>query len=167
MGDLQDMLDQQEKFQRFIHPTHRSPGELSPDERAHFFETMFVGTTSELVEASNEIGWKPWASSRHLNREEYMGELIDAWHFLMNLFLIAEATEAEIRDKYFAKQKVNIQRQNKGYDGVTGKCAHCHRDILEVNGGIGKTLDTNYPGMSWCSPVCADMWASQREHKHN
>jgi hypothetical protein len=151
----------------FIHPQGRAPYTLGPDERAHFFETMNFALISELVEASNEIGWKPWATSRHLNRYEYIGELVDAWHFLMNLFLLAGATEYEIYTRYFEKQKVNIDRQLKGYDGVSSRCAFCHRNIAEVQGGVMETKDTNHPEISWCSPVCADNWVAQREVKNN
>lgn len=124
------------------------PISLTPEERAEFFRWNFIALVTELTEASEEIGWKPWASSRHLNSEEYIGELVDAFHFLLNLILLASCPWETFIHSYLKKRRVNMDRQRKGYDGVSGKCSTCHRDIpttpslhVEVTEPDGRSLD--------------------------
>lgn len=107
------------------------PDTMSPDERAVFFTWNVTALMFEIGEAGNEIGWKPWASARFVNRDEYVGELADAFHFMLNLLLISGVTWEEFVGRYMAKRDKNFQRQAEGYDGVTGKCPECHRDIAE------------------------------------
>lgn len=110
------------------------PGSLDGDMRADYIRTMILATEDELHEALAETGWKPWASSRHLNRAEYKGELVDAWHFFMNLLLVANITWDEFSLAYEAKNKVNHSRidQGDGYDGIAGKCPGCRRDLGDL-----------------------------------
>jgi len=130
MGDrLADMLAMQRRLQ--IESYGEDPSSLTPEKRADFFRSMAFALNTELTEVSEEIGWKPWATSRHLNREAYLKELIDAWHFMMNLWLIAGGTADEFYEMYMAKHKVNAKRQEEGYDGTSSKCRNpdCRRAL--------------------------------------
>jgi hypothetical protein len=73
------------------------------------------------------VGWKPWASSKHINRDAFVSELVDTWQFLMNLFQVVDVTPEELGEKLAAKHKVNWQRIAKEYDGVSDKCPECKR----------------------------------------
>jgi hypothetical protein len=135
----------------------KDPGSLVGDERAAYVRDMVLAVTDELHEALGETGWKPWASSRHLNRAEYMGELVDVWHFFMNLLLVANITWDEFSDAYISKNAENIRRQELGlaYDGIQGKCPACKRDlgdIEKVNPGIVFLL---YDEKTYCTEFCA------------
>ena len=92
-----------------------------------------LACTAELHEALAETGWKPWATSQHINEEQFKTELIDAWHFLMNLFLHAGMMPTEIWARYNLKWKINMQRQEDGYDGVSTKCLACGRNLDDPN----------------------------------
>lgn len=102
---------------------------LEGEERALFIKDMSLALMDEIHEALAEVGWKPWATSRHVNEEAFKGELIDAWHFLMNLFIVAGMDADEIQRRYHKKRQQNQQRQTDGYDGVDGKCPACHRAL--------------------------------------
>lgn len=106
---------------------------MTPDERIQYIKDMSFALIKELSEATDEVGWKSWAKSRHINEEKYVGELIDMLHFLINLFLVTgmdPSTIADtIYDKYWVKSEINAQRQRDGYDGVSGKCIHCKRAL--------------------------------------
>ncbi len=80
---------------------------------------------NEPHEALAETGWKPWATSNHINVERFHGELVDAWHFFMNLMLHSGMTAETLTTLYYAKREINITRQNNGYTGVTEKCPGC------------------------------------------
>lgn len=96
-----------------------------------FFRWNVLAATSELVELLNEVGWKPWATSRHFNREQVIGEAVDVLHFVANILRMAGCTGQELSDRYRAKQLVNLHRQLNGYDGVSTKCSVCKRDLAE------------------------------------
>lgn len=105
----------------------------SDEERiTHIKENAFA-LIAELYEAINEIGWKSWATSRHINRNQFVAELVDVWHFLMNLMLHVGIDADEFMKLYQAKNEINVQRHTDGYDGLSGKCSYCHRDLLDAD----------------------------------
>jgi dimeric dUTPase (all-alpha-NTP-PPase superfamily) len=117
---------------------HVDPTKLEGAERAAFLHWNLVALDDELHEALQEVSWKPWAKADFLNREAFLKEMVDAFHFFMNILMIA-APEGDLRqlsidfiDGYLAKKKINAQRQVDGYDGVTSKCPNCHRELSEV-----------------------------------
>lgn len=106
---------------------HGDVSSLTGNDRAAYFRTQALSLMFEIGEAGNEIGWKPWATTRHINSAAYRAELIDALHFLLNLMLLNDMTADEIYEGYIAKQKINRERQANGYDGVSTKCPLCKR----------------------------------------
>lgn len=102
---------------------------LDGEERIEMFKQMYIALADELHEALGEMGWKPWATSKHFNEAAVQGELIDAWHFFMNLIILSGMDPEEMFEKYMAKHKKNQQRQIDGYDGVSTKCRGCGRAL--------------------------------------
>lgn len=105
------------------------PFRMDEETRSQYIRDMVLAATDELHEALNEAGWKPWATSRHLNREAFIGELVDVLHFVVNLALVAGCTAEEFQDRYMEKADRNKLRQDRGYDGVWGKCTICQRAL--------------------------------------
>lgn len=143
---MQDWLNSQSELQRKMpspHPTDlftrateedRGDYELPTDEdrkpAIDFLHWNVTALTDELHELLGEIGWKPWAKSRHINLEAARGEAIDAMHFLANIFLVLGLDDAEeVMRRYHAKHKKNAARQEAGYDGVSTKCPGCKRAL--------------------------------------
>ena len=125
-GTLQAMLDAQRTFQLIIAP-ELGGGDPADKCNPHFLRDMKDALESELDELQNETGWKPWATSRHVNIDAARSEWIDAWHFMMNIALALGMDEEMILNMYMAKLKKNIARQDAGYDGVSTKCPKCKR----------------------------------------
>lgn len=96
------------------------------EKRIEFIRNMILALTDELHEVLNETGWKPWATSRHINEEAFKNELIDAWHFFMNLILVSGMSPDEFYIRYRQKREKNIKRNREGYDGLN-KCPSCKR----------------------------------------
>ena len=88
-----------------------------------------LAATDELHEMLNEVGWKPWATSRHLNREAYVGELVDVLHFVANMLSMVGVSGTELTRRYKEKQERNAARQRDGYTGVQEKCPNCGRGL--------------------------------------
>jgi hypothetical protein len=93
--------------------------------RSSFMLWNAWAATDEIHEAMREVGWKPWATSRHLNSEAFIEELADAMHFIGNLTLACAINRHEdpktlalmLWSKYQDKVEENIRRQREGYDG--------------------------------------------------
>jgi dUTPase len=161
---LTDMLIKQKWLQSRMPPLRQPPGELTGDDRADYIRTMVLAATDELHEAMNEVGWKPWATSRHVNRDAYVSELIDVLLFWFNLCLVANVSADEIHAGYIKAFEKSISRQAEGYDGVVGKCPRCHRDYddagVECDTGstTAVTFDRSEPFVIgspwyWCAGV--------------
>lgn len=76
-------------------------------------------TVEELYEAIGILKNKPWKQSfRHLTpeqKQEFLEELADAWHFFIELHILAGVTPEEIFKQYFRKTLINKQRRETGY----------------------------------------------------
>lgn len=134
--DLAELIQHHDELQRKFEPVGRAPQDIDDgEELIQFFKDMHIALCDEMFEMMKEVGWKPWATSRHLNIEEVRGELIDALHFWLNLWMATFSSLATpeymagvLDDGYMRKNAVNAERQEQDYDGVTGKCPECHRD---------------------------------------
>lgn len=104
---------------------------MTLEERIEFIRWNAIALSGELAEALGEVGWKPWATARYIDREPYVGELIDMWKFLMNLGLVVAVTPNELMQRFRGKTLVNRTRHENGYDGVSSKCTTCHRALDE------------------------------------
>lgn len=109
---------------------HVQGGEFGPEGAAYFTWNAWA-LVVELGEMAGEVGWKPWATSRHVNREQVVAEAVDALHFMGNLLRMVDCTGEELTAAYKAKQLKNLRRQQEGYDGVSAKCRSCGRDVSE------------------------------------
>ena len=125
--EFRDALKAQHQLQ--IKSFGSDPKKLDDPEKLEWIRWNMLALSDELHEALAEVGWKPWAKSKHINRDAYVSELVDAFHFLMNLMLVVDCEAEEFLDKYFEKRGINEKRQAEGYDGVSTKCAHCKRAL--------------------------------------
>lgn len=131
---LTRMMHDQLKLQELL---DTNPLRMSEHERIAYIKDNVIALMSEVQEALQEIGWKPWATSRHINTDAAFGELRDAWQFLTNLMFavtgddpeaLAERLETTLRTKH----RINAHRHMTSYDGVAGKCPACMRGLDEI-----------------------------------
>lgn len=121
-------------------------------ERVEFIHWNVTALVDELHEALAETSWKPWAKGTFLNREAFLGELVDAQHFLNNLYLIIGAESEEITFRYLEKSSINAKRQADGYDGVSTKCPVCSRALDDPAVLCTPSLiETLGPGLCWAA----------------
>lgn len=78
-------------------------------------EKMILACTDELHEALRETPWKSWKKNQSFNSDKYKEELVDALHFLVNLFIAEGMTDKDIYDIYTRKNEENIERWKNGY----------------------------------------------------
>lgn len=148
---LAQMFGEQRQLQ--IKSYGKDPSALEGEERIQFIKDMKLALDDELAEFLAEVGWKPWASSRHVNVEPAQGELVDVFHFFMNLCMVVGLTPEALHEKYMLKRQKNADRQRDGYDGVTTKCAKCKRALDDE----GVTCKRPYPhgpySSAWCGQI--------------
>lgn len=125
---LQSTLEMQRDTYGHDLPMQPNPADHSyTDEQIQYVKDNVFAAQDEFFEAMKEVGWKPWAHGpRLIDREKFVGELVDVQHFLANLYVAVGVTGAELTAKYQAKQHRNKQRQIEGYDGKD-KCKVCGR----------------------------------------
>ena len=160
------MLELQRELQLKMPPPNRVPADLRGDERATFMVWNAYALTDEVHEAVAEMGWKPWATSRHLNGAPMLKEMVDAWHFFMNMLLVIggemgwtiEELADEFTKAYLKKNQVNAERQEQGYDGVSTKCPNCKRELSEVD----QLARVSAQGVEYCTQDCADQDKTRR-----
>jgi hypothetical protein len=125
---IRDILTAMVESQRLVQREYGHDFDAMTDvERMAYLTTMTTACSGELHEALAETGWKPWASSNHINREEWMGEMADAWLFFMNLMLAGGMTGEDLIERTAKKQDNSYKRIKEGYDGVSTKCPVCRR----------------------------------------
>jgi hypothetical protein len=136
IGPFEEWLKLQLQLQ--VYTYQQDPRELEGKDCTDFLMWNAFAATDELHEAMQEIGWKPWASSRHVNSELFLEEVVDALHFIGNMVLAAAMDRRETPEQlakilwvmYTKKLKINADRQVQGYDGLKGKCPTCRRVLF-------------------------------------
>lgn len=69
----------------------------------------------EVVELQRETNWKWWKTPKDPNNENIQEEVIDLWHFLIQLSIEVGLDPDKIVQKYIKKNKENMERQKQGY----------------------------------------------------
>ena len=135
---------------------------MSEEEKVAFIKDMCIALSDELHEFLSEVGWKPWATSRTINRNAAKGELVDLFHFFMNLCIVVGMGPHELYERYLEKRMRNIRRQEDGYDGQKGKCPNCHRDFSDMvkADGAAPLRRVQVVDKVFCSQKCAKEYAS-------
>ena len=118
---LETMLKLQTLFQENVDPRFES---FDLSVRAAFIRDHFVYLDQELQEMLYEVPYfKHWKNYDNMTDDEIDAaydkakeELVDAWHFFMNLMIGLGMTSDELFEGYLKKNKENIRRQEEGYD---------------------------------------------------
>jgi len=148
---LRIVFASQEHFQSLL---GHDLAEYDDETKVAYLKDQILALLDEAHEALGEIGWKPWATSRHINREAFSGELADILCFLVNLALGVGLSPDEFFALHQEKVLRNIARQEANYDGVTGKCPGCGRAIDDLR-AKGLPVGT-FGGVDYCSPECIE-----------
>lgn len=119
--NLQYMMDCQRKFQGKFGQDFNN---MSDKERTTFIKEHTLWVCDELHEMIHELPWvKPWSQKyKDWDKEKLdtqwilsQEELIDAWHFLINITIALGLSSDDVFKMYKEKNKINIERQNNGY----------------------------------------------------
>jgi hypothetical protein len=144
MDRLAEMFVRQAALQRQSYNIDFTTLGEEVEDRAEYIRMSVLAGIVELTEALNETGWKTWATNRDYDAAKVVAELVDAWHFMMNVMLASgiapETLASAFFDAYVAKSQRNAERQVVGYDGREEKCPHCFRALDDVGVGQDKVM---------------------------
>lgn len=125
--------------------------ETTPEHVAEMVRVQTLACIKELGEALDEVGWKPWASSRHINVEAFRSELIDAFRFWLNLVHISGMSAEGVLSHYEESLTKTNARVENGYTGIN-KCPGCKRSYDDIHVRCLPRDDGNDPPTpSWCA----------------
>ena len=82
------------------------------EERISALATAIV---HEAVEVQNLTNWEWWKKSIEFDQVQAREELIDLWHFLIQMSIELGMTPNEILSEYQKKHQINKQRHENGY----------------------------------------------------
>lgn len=136
MCNLDTMLQMQRKFQERLGADFES---MSTQDRVAFIKEYSIHLNQEINEMLYELPYfKPWKDYSGLTKadeqmmfEKAKMELIDAWHFFMNMMLGLGMTADEMYTMYIAKNRENHRRQDAGY---TADVSYRDQSVEEVMG---------------------------------
>ncbi len=83
-----------------------------------WLKNFLVAMNDESRELDEELLWK-WWSKDSLDLQNIRIEIIDQLHFWISLALVSGMDANQIFDVYYQKNKVNFERQEKGYSKKT------------------------------------------------
>ncbi len=69
----------------------------------------------EAVELQRETNWKWWKKETKTDIDKVQGEIIDIWHFMIQVSIEAGLDSKKIVEKYMEKNRENLARQERGY----------------------------------------------------
>ena len=109
---LEHMMDTQKAFgSKFV-----KFDTLTILEKEQWTKEFVICMMDELSEVLGHINFKHWKKPIYpINEMEVKYELIDLWHFLMNLMLVWGMTAEDVLTMYIAKNRENCSRQERGY----------------------------------------------------
>lgn len=80
-----------------------------------FIKDTILALTCEAMEALQETPWKEWKKNQDFHVDKLQEEIVDIWHFLINLSLAAGFDEDTLYKAFMKKNRKNFQRQEEGY----------------------------------------------------
>ncbi|HEY6668841.1 MAG TPA: dUTPase [Candidatus Nitrosopolaris sp.] len=115
---LELLFRQQTQLIQEIKNTHNKMQEIygikEPFEGYRIF-MLSSALMHEVIELQQETAWKWWKTSKELSMEKCQDEVIDVWHFLIQLSIELKMDADTIVSRYLKKNRENIRRQEEGY----------------------------------------------------
>ncbi len=69
----------------------------------------------EAIELQRETNWKWWKKADQLNENKIQEEIIDLWHFLIQISIEVGLDSKTVVEKYIEKNLKNLKRQENDY----------------------------------------------------
>lgn len=109
-GDtLEEIFGLQKGFSKYVDDTRY------PTEREGRISALCTAIIQEAAELQATTNWKWWKRQTEFDEARAREELIDIWHFVVQASIELGLSPADVLDEYRRKNRINIERQEKGY----------------------------------------------------
>ena len=116
MGKLEDIFQLQKSFQQLLgNPIPIYSIDFINIHNIELIKNQILALVDETMEALREIPWKPWKIKNIIDVPKFRVELIDIFHFLINLFIFAGMDASKVWSLFLEKNRINVKRQENGY----------------------------------------------------
>lgn len=112
MDKLENIFDLQEQLNSRIGVDMK---DMNDEERAKWILNYVRAMQQELAELTDSVPWKWWANYQAFDKQNAKVEIVDLFHFLISLAQVMGMNAEDIHEAYLKKNKVNHDRQEKGY----------------------------------------------------
>lgn len=116
---LDIMFENQKKLQIEI---GHLPSIVTEADKQQYINQMILAIVEETVEIMRETKYKNpdcvkygWKKNQQWNLENYKEEIIDLFHYVMNLCIVVGMDADEFFKIYLKKNKINFERSKNGY----------------------------------------------------
>ena len=86
-----------------------------PQVREKRVSLLATAMIHEAIELQRLTNWKWWKKPTKFDEAQAREEVIDLWHFLVQVSIELGMTPKEILDEYLRKNQINRKRQDIGY----------------------------------------------------
>jgi dimeric dUTPase (all-alpha-NTP-PPase superfamily) len=86
-----------------------------PQVREKRVSLLATAMIHEAIELQRLTNWKWWKRPTKFDEAQAREEVIDLWHFLVQVSIELGMTPKEILDEYLRKNQINRKRQDIGY----------------------------------------------------
>ena len=112
MDKLENIFDLQEQLNSRIGVDMK---DMNDEQRAKWILNYVRAMQQELAELTDSVPWKWWANYQAFDKQNAKVEIVDLFHFLISLAQVMGMNAEDIHEAYLKKNKVNHDRQEKGY----------------------------------------------------
>ena len=109
---LVQMFEKQKEFQKLLTGIELPKKDYT---QLNYTMTALIAELGEVLQADKN--WKNWKRTKDANvdREALLDEVVDVYHFIINMTLYLGFDANDVINKFFEKNKVNFERQNNNY----------------------------------------------------
>jgi len=113
------MTDKLEDIFRLQHQLNERIGvhteNMEREEKIKWILNYTRAIQQETAELVDSMPWKWWAKYQDFDEQNARVEVVDLFHFLVSAAQVLGMTAEDIHQAYLAKNKINHQRQDSGY----------------------------------------------------
>jgi dimeric dUTPase (all-alpha-NTP-PPase superfamily) len=89
--------------------------EMTDEQRQQWVLNYCRAMSQEVAELTDCVPWKWWAKYQKFDKQNARVEMVDLMHFLISIAQVLEMTPDDLYEAYTKKHKVNLDRQDSGY----------------------------------------------------
>jgi dimeric dUTPase (all-alpha-NTP-PPase superfamily) len=111
-----DKLDKMFEMQRTLcRRIGVNTSNLSDEEKIKWILNYSRAIQQEIAELVDSVPWKWWAKYQKLDEQNARVEVIDIFHFLIDIAQVLGMSSNDVYEIYCKKNSINHQRQDSGY----------------------------------------------------